>query len=140
MYLESVVKSIYSQCGEYMNKDGNRTNDFDALQFYQSISRLDKEFCNHDHLAPLLLLSPQKTSPELFIRFVNTARDEYADYDIYCPIEEIDTYLANLPVKDLKDMQAVKYIPSNDKESLVAYKNLLNQQSAIPMTRLKLRL
>lgn len=138
MYLESVVKSIYSQCGEYMNKDGNRTNDFDALQFYQSISRLDKEFCNHDHLAPLLLLSPQKTSPELFIRFVNTARDEYADYDIYCPIEEIDTYLANLPIKDLKDMQAVKYIPSNDKESLVDYEKSL--KSAIPMTRLKLRL
>lgn len=124
-YLKRIVDSIYTQCSGYTNKDGNITKDFDALQFYQSISRLEKEFCDCDYLAPLLLLRRQKTSPEPFILFVNTARDEYADYDIYCPIEEIDTYLANLPVKDLKDMQAVKYIPSNDKESLVAYKKSL---------------
>lgn len=124
-YLKCIVDSIYTQCSGYTNKDGDRTKDFDALQFYQSISRLEKEFCDCDYLAPLLLLRRQKTSPEPFILFVNTARDEYADYDIYCPIEEIDTYLANLPVKDLKDIQAVKYIPSNDKKSLVAYKKSL---------------
>ena len=82
LYLKRIVKSIYTQCNECINKDGSRTNDFDALQFYQSISRLDKEFRNHNHLEPLLLLSPQKTSPELFIQFVNVAKEEYSNYDL----------------------------------------------------------
>lgn len=127
LYLKRIVKSIYTQCNECINKDGSRTNDFDALQFYQSISRLDKEFWNHNHLEPLLLLSPQKTSPELFIQFVNVAKEEYSNYEISCSIEEIDTYLVTLSVNDLKYMQAVKYISKDAKDKLIKYKVFLKK-------------
>lgn len=124
-YLEGIVKSIYIQCKEYTNKDGDRTEIFDAHQFYLSINSLESKLAEYDYLTPSLFLSKKETTPEVFVRFVSAAKESYVNYQIHCPIGDIDSYIAKLSVEDLKDMQVVKYIPSDTKRKLLKYKTAL---------------
>lgn len=121
LYLKRIVESIYTQCDGYINEEGNRTNDFDALQFYQSVSSIEKELAEYDYLTLSPLFHQEETIPEAFIRFVNAAEESYRNYQIHCPIEDIDSYIAEMSAEDLKDMQAVKYISKDAKGKLLKY-------------------
>lgn len=122
LYLQSIVKSIYSQCAGYTNKAGDKTENFDAYRFYQSVNSIEKQLTGYDYLTLSPLLCQKETIPEVFIPFMNVAKEEYSNYKISCSIEEIDTYLVTLSVNDLKYMHAVKYISKDAKDKLIKYK------------------
>lgn len=122
LYLEKIIKSIYSECAWYTDKFGDRTKGFDAYRFYQSINSLEQQLTGYDYLTILPLLHQEETTPEMFIRFINAAKESYPNYQINCPIEDVDSYIAEMSTEDLKDMQGVKYISKDVKDKLLKYK------------------
>lgn len=127
LYLQSIVKSIYSQCAGYTNKAGDKTENFDAYRFYQSVNSIEKQLTGYDYLTLSPLLCQKETIPEVFIPFMNVAKESYRDYQIHCPLEDIDSYMAEMSTRDLKDMQAVKYISKDAKDKLIKYKASLKK-------------
>lgn len=127
LYLQSIVKSIYSQCAGYTNKAGDKTENFDAYRFYQSVNSIEKQLTGYDYLTLSPLLYQKETIPEVFIPFMNVAKESYRDYQIHCPLEDIDSYMAEMSTEDLKDMQAVKYISKDAKDKLIKYKASLKK-------------
>lgn len=132
LYLQSIVKSIYSQCAGYTNKAGDKTENFDAYRFYQSVNSIEKQLTGYDYLTLSPLLCQKETIPEVFIPFMNVAKESYRDYQIHCPLEDIDSYMAEMSTRDLKDMQAVKYISKDAKDKLIKYKASLKKNISNP--------
>lgn len=132
LYLQSIVKSIYSQCAGYTNKAGDKTENFDAYRFYQSVNSIEKQLTGYDYLTLSPLLCQKETIPEVFIPFMNVAKESYRDYQIHCPLEDIDSYMTEMSTRDLKDMQAVKYISKDAKDKLIKYKASLKKNISNP--------
>ena len=124
-YLESIVKSIYAQCDSKHNTERNKVDSFDAVQFYLCIHKLETALQEFKHLTPWPLLHNQSTTADAFTSFVNVAKESYVKYLIHCQVQDIDSYISVLPIEDLKDMQVVKYLPSNMRNELPQYKEAL---------------
>lgn len=127
-YLQKIVQSLYAQCG-YINESSSRPAEFNAPQFYQSIKSIEDKLTEYNYLNPLSLLHKVETTPELFVLFVQLAKDSYPKYEIECSISNLDSYLENLSVEIQNYMGgAVNYLPEETRKSLSLYQDALKRK------------
>lgn len=128
-YLRDVITSIYSQSYGYISKSGAPDPKiFDAPKFHNKITRLQEGIEEHPYLNPIELLHEVVTTPERFVSFVQQAQEKYEDYKVSCPIEEVDTYLSEMAIEELKDLHFTRYLSGKEKVKLRSFFETLRDQ------------
>lgn len=128
-YLRDVITSIYSLSYGYISKSGaSNPKIFDAPKFHNKITRLQEGIEEHPYLNPIELLHEVVTTPERFVSFVQQAQEKYEDYKISCPIEEVDTYLSEMAIEELKDLHFTRYLSGKEKVKLRSFFETLRDQ------------
>lgn len=128
-YLRDVITSIYSQSYGYISKSGApNPKIFDAPKFHNKITRLQEGIEEHPYLNPIELLHEVVTTPERFVSFVQQAQEKYEDYKVSCPIEEVDTYLSEMAIEELKDLHFTRYLSGKEKVKLRSFFETLRDQ------------
>lgn len=128
-YLQDVVTSIYSLSYGYISKSGApNPKIFDAPKFHNKITRLQEGIEEHPYLNPIELLHEVVTTPERFVSFVQQAQEKYEDYKVSCPIEEVDTYLSEMAIEELKDLHFTRYLSGKEKVKLRSFFETLRDQ------------
>ena len=117
-YLEDIVKAIYAQCT--LTND-SPTISIAAHSFYQAINKLETELAAYNHLTPLSLLKKTKTPPDAFLDFVNAAKGTYENYQMYCPMEEVDAHITS-PFNVSGAWGMIRFLPPAEKQQLRRYK------------------
>ena len=84
------------------------TLDMDVLGYYNSIRQLSDDGFN-----PFVYLCEKYYSPDSFIYFVEQAKNDYQQYKIVCQQEQLDKYLSELDIDDLKTLGAIPYIKND---------------------------
>ena len=128
-YLRDVITSIYSLSYGYISKSGaSNPKIFDAPKFHNKITRLQEGIEEHPYLNPIELLHEVVTTPERFVSFVQQAQEKYEDYKVSCPIEEVDTYLSEMAIEELKDLHFTRYLSGKEKVKLRSFFETLRDQ------------
>ena len=128
-YLRDVITSIYSQSYGYISKSGAPDlKIFDAPKFHNKITRLQEGIEEYPYLNPIELLHEVVTTPERFVSFVQQAQEKYEDYKVSCPIEEVDTYLSEMAIEELKDLHFTRYLSGKEKVKLRSFFETLRDQ------------
>ena len=128
-YLRDVITSIYSQSYGYISKSGApNPKIFDAPKFHNKITRLQEGIEKHPYLNPIEFLHEVVTIPERFVSFVQQAQEKYGDYKVSCPIEEVDTYLSEMAIEELKDLHFTRYLSGKEKVKLRSFFETLRDQ------------
>lgn len=128
-YLRDVITSIYSQSYGYISKSGAPDPKiFDAPKFHNKITRLQEGIEEYPYLNPIELLHEVVTTPERFVSFVQQAQEKYEDYKVSCPIEEVDTYLSEMAIEELKDLHFTRYLSGKEKVKLRSFFETLRDQ------------
>lgn len=128
-YLRDVITSIYSLSYGYISKSGaSNPKIFDAPKFHNKITRLQEGIEEHPYLNPIELLHEVVTTPERFVSFVQQAQEKYEDYKVSCPIEEVDTYLSEMAIEELKDLHFTRYLSGKGKVKLRSFFETLRDQ------------
>ena len=128
-YLRDVITSIYSLSYGYISKSGaSNPKIFDAPKFHNKITRLQEGIEEHPYLSPIELLHEVVTTPERFVSFVQQAQEKYEDYKVSCPIEEVDTYLSEMAIEELKDLHFTRYLSGKEKVKLRSFFETLRDQ------------
>lgn len=128
-YLRDVITSIYSLSYGYISKSGaSNPKIFDAPKFHNKITRLQEGIEEHPYLNPIELLHEVVTTPERFVSFVQQAQEKYEDYKVSCPIEEVDTYLSEMGIEELKDLHFTRYLSGKEKVKLRSFFETLRDQ------------
>jgi putative ATP/GTP-binding protein len=128
-YLRDVITSIYSQSYGYISKSGAPDPKiFDAPKFHNKITRLQEGIEEHPYLNPIELLHEVVTTPERFVSFVQQAQEKYEGYKVSCPIEEVDTYLSEMAIEELKDLHFTRYLSGKEKVKLRSFFETLRDQ------------
>lgn len=121
-YLRDVITSIYSLSYGYISKSGaSNPKIFDAPKFHNKITRLQEGIEEHPYLNPIELLHEVVTTPERFVSFVQQAQKKYEDYKVSCPMEEVDKYLSEMDIEELKDLHFTRYLSSKNKVKLCSF-------------------
>ena len=113
--LRAIIHSSYTQA---YNLTGNSSGFINASQFYDDISLIRRNLKEYPSLNPMSLLHETKTTPDLFVRFVERAEDTYGEYKISCPMEEIDEYLSQMNFEELEDLDFIRHLPKGEKAKL----------------------
>ena len=128
-YLRDVITSIYSQSYGYISKSGAPDPKiFDAPKFHNKITQLQEGIEKHPYLNPIEFLHEVVTIPEQFVSFVQQAQEKYGDYKVSCPIEEVDKYLSEMGIEELKDLHFTRYLSGKEKVKLRSFFETLRDQ------------
>ncbi len=128
-YLRDVITSIYSLSYGYISKSGaSNPKIFDAPKFHNKITRLQEGIENPPYLNPIEFLHEVVTIPERFVSFVQQAQEKYGDYKVSCPIEEVDKYLSEMGIEELKDLHFTRYLSGKEKVKLRSFFETLRDQ------------
>ena len=129
-YLRDMITSIYSQSYGYISKSGvPNPKIFDAPKFHNKITRLQEGIEKHPYLNPIEFLHEVVTIPERFVSFVQQAQEKYGDYKVSCPMEEVDKYLSEMGIEELKDLHFTRYLSSKNKVKLCSFFETLRDQT-----------
>ena len=128
-YLKDVVESIYS--GAYSDTSESESSNnklIDAPTFHANIAYVQEGLKEFPSLNPIELLHETKTTPELFVRFVQQAQSTYRDYKISCPLEDVDEYLSEMSIEELDGVDCIKHLTSEDRSKLKTFEESLREQ------------
>lgn len=128
-YLKDVVESIYSQAyGDTSESESSNNKLIDAPTFRANIAYIQEELKEFPSLNPIGLLHEAKTTPELFVSFVQQAQNTYRDYKISCPMEDVDRYLSEMNIEELDGVDCIKHLTSEDRSKLKTFEESLREQ------------
>ena len=129
-YLKDVVESIYS--GAYSDTSESESSNnklIDAPTFHANIAYVQEGLKGFPSLNPIELLHETKTTPELFVSFVQQAQNTYRDYKISCPMEDVDRYLSEMDIEELDGVDCIKHLTSEDRSKFKTFEESLREQS-----------
>lgn len=128
-YLKNVVESIYSGAyGDTSESESSNNKLIDAPTFHANIAYVQEGLKEFPSLNPIELLHETKTTPELFVRFVQQAQSTYRDYKISCPLEDVDEYLSEMSIEELDGVDCIKHLTSEDRSKLKTFEESLREQ------------
>lgn len=128
-YLKDVVESIYSGAyGDTSESESSNDKLIDAPTFRANIAYVQEGLKEFPHLNPLELLHDTKTTPELFVKFVQQAQNTYKGYKISCPMEDVDEYLSEMSIEELDGLDFIKHLTSEDRSELKTFEESLREQ------------
>lgn len=128
-YLKNVVESIYSGAyGDTSESESSNDKLFNAPTFHANIAYVQEGLKEFPSLNPIELLHETKTTPELFVSFVQQAQNTYRDYKISCPIEDVDEYLSEMTIEELDGVDCIKHLTSEDRSKLKTFEESLREQ------------
>ena len=128
-YLKDVVESIYSRAyGDTSQSESSNNKLIDAPTFYANITYIQEGLKELPHLNPLELLHDTKTTPELFVSFVQQAQSAYKDYKISCPIEDVDKLLSDMSIEELEKLHFARHLSFANRSKLKTFEETLKNQ------------
>ena len=128
-YLKDLVDSIYSRAYSDTSESESSNNKLiDAPTFRANIAYVQEGLKEFPSLNPIELLHETKTTPELFVRFVQQAQSTYRDYKISCPLEDVDEYLSEMSIEELDGVDCIKHLTSEDRSELKTFEESLREQ------------
>ena len=128
-YLKDVVESIYSGAyGDTSESESSNNKLIDAPTFRANIAYVQEGLKELPHLNPLELLHDTKTTPELFISFVQQAQSAYKDYKISCPIEDVDKLLSDMSIEELEKLHFARHLSFDNRNKLKTFEETLKNQ------------
>lgn len=128
-YLKDVVESIYSRAyGDTSGSESSNNKLIDAPTFHANIAYVQEGLKEFPSLNPIELLHETKTTPELFVSFVQQAQNTYRDYKISCPIEDVDEYLSEMSIEELDGVDCIKHLTSEDRSKFKTFEESLREQ------------
>ncbi len=128
-YLKDVVESIYSGAyGDTSESESSNDKLIDAPTFHANIAYVQEGLKEFPSLNPMELLHETKTTPELFVSFVQQAQNTYRDYKISCPIEDVDEYLSEMSIEELDGVDCIKHLTSEDRSKFKTFEESLREQ------------
>lgn len=127
-YLKDVVESIYSRAyGDTSESESSNNKLIDAPTFRANIAYVQEGLKGFPSLNPIELLHETKTTPELFVSFVQQAQNTYRDYKISCPMEDVDRYLSEMDFEELDGVDFIKHLTSEDRSKLKTFEETLRK-------------
>lgn len=128
-YLKDVVESIYSQAyGDTSESESSNNKLIDAPTFRANIAYIQEELKEFPSLNPIGLLHEAKTTPELFVSFVQQAQSAYKDYKISCPIEDVDKFLSDMSIEELEKLHFARHLSFDNRSKLKTFEETLKNQ------------
>ena len=128
-YLKDVVEAIYSGAyGDTSESESSNNKLIDAPNFRANIAYVQEGLKEFPSLNPIELLHETKTTPELFVRFVQQAQSAYRDYKISCPMADVDEYLSEMSIEELDGVDCIKHLTSEDRSKLKTFEESLREQ------------
>lgn len=128
-YLKDVVESIYSGAyGDTSESESSNDKLIDAPTFHANIAYVQEGLKELPHLNPLELLHDTKTTPELFVSFVQQAQSAYKDYKISCPIEDVDMLLSDMSIEELEKLHFARHLSFDNRSKLKTFEETLKNQ------------
>jgi hypothetical protein len=109
-----------------LNKIYHSENEFSSIGYYKitkALSNLLKEL--GEDIGSILDGFECEISVEQYIELVKYAKKDYTNANLRCPLNELDDYLGNRQIGELKELDFVKYLSEN--EDLESYENLLQK-------------
>ncbi len=127
-YLKDVVESIYSGAyGDTSESESSNDKLIDAPTFHANIAYVQEGLKEFPSLNPMELLHETKTTPKLFVKFVQQAQNTYKDYKISCPLEDVDEYLSEMSIEELDGVDFIKHLTSEDRSKLKTFEETLRK-------------
>ena len=128
-YLKDVVESIYSGAyGDTSESESSNDKLIDAPTFHANIAYVQEGLKEFPSLNSMELLHETKTTPKLFVKFVQQAQNTYKDYKISCPLEGVDEYLSEMSIEELDGVDCIKHLTSEDRSKLKTFEESLREQ------------
>lgn len=128
-YLKDVVESIYSRAyGDTSESESSNNKLIDAPTFHANIAYVQEGLKEFPSLNPIELLHETKTTPELFVSFVQQAQNTYRDYKISCPIEDVDKLLSDMSIEELEKLHFARHLSFDNRSKLKTFEETLKNQ------------
>lgn len=103
-----------NQFTKYLCDSFRNHKEFDGKLYYLSMQSVESFIDNQKIKISLDQYFTEKTvEPEIFVNFVNQAKEKYPKYKLLCDNEDLNDFLVGLMPSSLPSMEFIKYLKDN---------------------------